>query len=68
MSMLFMTTFKAIDRRDGEIKLWRGPNIQAIGYSDAQFIVNSKQWHYLKVEGVIMHEDEDNSEMLKWYN
>lgn len=66
--MLFCTTFEAIDRRDMELKVWRGPNVEAIGVADAQFIITSKGFHHLKVEGLIYEDGDDNSEKLKWQN
>jgi hypothetical protein len=59
--MMFMTTFRAIDTRDDELKLWRGPNIEAIGFSDAKFIRDQKGWFHLVIEGAILTDTGGNN-------
>lgn len=67
--MLFMTNFDAVDQRDGLLKTWRGPNVEAIGAADARFVLNSQGLHYVKVMGAILRDTNgDNTEALKLFN
>lgn len=67
--MLFMTTFQAIDLRDGQLKTFRGPNIEAIGASDARFVLDKMNLHYVKAEGAILRDtDGSNYEAQKLFN
>lgn len=67
--MLFMTNFEAVDLRDGQLKTWRGPNVEAIGAADARFVLNSQGLHYVKVMGAILRDTDGNTiEALKLFN
>lgn len=66
--MKFYTTFKAIDTRDGEIKIWRGPTIDAIGLADARFVADVHGWFHLEIVGVILADGEDKTEGYKILN
>lgn len=68
MALLFMTTFQAIDQRDGELKVWRGPNIEAIGFTDATFIRDNSKRFYLEIMGVIQDDNGDHTEKKKLLN
>ena len=66
--MKFYTTFQAIDCRDGELKLFRGPNVEAIGIADANFVIESNNMFHLKLGGILIAEDGDNTEEKKLFN
>lgn len=47
---IFVTSFKAIDPKDGTIKTWAGPNVKAVSLADAQKFCEIHYGH-LTVEG-----------------
>lgn len=52
--MIFLTKLKAIDPKDGEVKTWGGPMIEAICWSEAEHKIKDKG--YLEIDGVLWSE------------
>ena len=49
--MKFTTELKAIDPKDGELKTWSGPHIDALSWSHAEEVCQMTGRGYLKVTG-----------------
>lgn len=56
--MKFVTEIWAIDPFDGELKIWFGPYIDAISFSDARRYCDDNGLGYLTVTGVLVAEVE----------
>lgn len=54
--MIFTTVIKAIDPLDGELKMWQGPNIEAISWTLAEQYLQENGLGYCKVDGVLHSE------------
>lgn len=54
--MIFTTVIKAIDPLDGELKIWQGPNIEAISWTHAEQYLQENGLGYCKVDGVLHSE------------
>lgn len=59
MKMIFQTMTRAIDPRDGELKDWIGPRIEAISWGEAKEKI--KEHGYLRISGVLVSEIEERS-------
>lgn len=66
--MIFRTELQAIDPADGELKTFRGPNVEAIGISDAYFVLERLGIKYCTVLGAILTDGNNNLERLKIEN
>lgn len=51
--MIFTTVIKAIDPLDQELKMWQGPNIEAISWTHAEQYLQENGLGYCKVDGVL---------------
>jgi hypothetical protein len=49
--MLFTTSIKAIDPRDGTMKTWCGPNVPGISFNDARAYCQANGLGYCEVVG-----------------
>lgn len=56
--MTFQTMCRAIDPKDGELKTWVGPRIEAISWGEAREKI--KEFGYLEISGVLHSEVETN--------
>lgn len=54
--MIFQTMCRAIDPKDGELKKWIGPRIEAISWGEAREKI--KEFGYLQISGVLQSEIE----------
>lgn len=54
--MIFQTMTLAIDPKDGQLKKWIGPRIEAISWGDAKEKI--KEFGYLQISGVLHSEIE----------
>lgn len=52
----FSTKIKAIDPKDGEMKTWSGPVIDAISYQDAEYYCQENGLGYCEVDGILVSE------------
>lgn len=64
----FTTIIKAIDPKDGELKTWCGPYIEALSFTDAQRQCELNGLGYCKVDGVLVVEVSQNGEKTKYTN
>jgi len=55
--MTFCTTFKAIDTSDGILKTWRGQDIEASSWEEAEAYVNNHLGH-LSIDGHLLREED----------
>jgi len=55
---IFTTTIRAIDPKDGELKLWFGPNINAISFQDARKWCDNNDLGYCEILGELVAEIE----------
>ena len=53
---LFTTKIKAIDPRDGKLKIWLGPNVPGLSFEDAEMHCQQNRLGYCKVIGEIVKE------------
>lgn len=64
---LFSTKLQAIDPKDGQLKTWGGPNIEAITTGEARHIINEMGAGYLELDGMIVQElDEDTGDCTEY--
>lgn len=62
--MLYQTMCRAIDPKDGELKTWIGPRIEAMSQSEAKHKI--REFGYLRVTGLLLSEiDEETGEQTK---
>ena len=54
--MLFTTTIRAIDPKDGELKTYAGPNVPGISFNDARAYCQKNGLGYCEVEGILLNE------------
>lgn len=52
----FTTKIKAIDPKDGELKTWCGPHIEALNFTDAQRQCELNGLGYCEVDGMLVSE------------
>lgn len=64
MKNIYVTEIRAIDPMDGELKTWAGPNIEAICYSEAEHICQTRLG-YCKVTGMLVSEIPCKSDSLE---
>ncbi len=66
---IFLTEIQAIDPKDGQMKVWAGPNIEAISKKDAIKRLNDNGLGYCKVIGVLVAEmNEDLTGYIDYQN
>lgn len=54
--MIFTTEIKAIDPKDGDLKTWAGPNIDAISYTFAEQHLQRNGLGYCEITGQLISE------------
>lgn len=54
--MIFTTIIKAIDPRDGELKIWGGDRVEAISFDDAQHVLDTTGRGYMEIHGRLIEE------------
>ena len=54
--MTFTTVIRAVDPRDGELKLWAGPLIHASSWHLAEMKLQTEGLGYCKIDGVFESE------------
>ena len=65
--MKFTTELKAIDPKDGELKTWSGPHIDALSWSHAEEVCQMTGRGYLKVTGqFVCNYGEDREDLIFW--
>jgi hypothetical protein len=52
----FTTEIRAIDPNDGELKVWQGPNIEALNWQEAEMYCQNNGLGYCKVVGEFVEE------------
>ena len=66
--MKYQTMTRAIDPKDGELKTWIGPRIEAISRMEAEEKI--KEFGYLQITGLIHTEVDENTgekkELMNW--
>lgn len=66
--MIFTTEIKAIDPKDGELKTWAGPNIDAISYTFADKYLQNNGLGYCNITGTLISEiDEFTNDRKDFY-
>jgi len=50
---LFATEIRAVDPKDGTIKRYSGPHIEAISFADAERYCQNNGLGYCKIDGII---------------
>ena len=58
--MTFTTKIRAYDHKDGEVKTFSGPRIQAISWAEAEFICN-QMYPYAWVDGLLWSEIDEET-------